>query len=173
MKARWAAKGVWVDLFHALVRGRAAPRRADRQLRREGAPLGVRRERGSAISPSAARGGRSTKIQPPLPPHRLDAALCDAGWTVPGHPAPEQFMFRGARARSCRDRSSAGRRYPRSVKSADRKFPTRERAVFVTSEPSEILSERKHHCDLALLMTAASLQGSRMSAGPKWLRVGR
>ena len=67
-------------------------------------------------------------------------------------------MFRGARAGSCRDRSSAGRRYPRSVKSADRKFPARERAAFVTSEPSEILSERKHHSDLALLRRGAMRQ---------------
>ena len=54
---RWAAKGVWVDLFHALARRRAARASLDRQLHREGPSLGFGRkgEKNQAIGRSRGR----------------------------------------------------------------------------------------------------------------------
>src|SRR5918995_3164054 len=44
---RWAAKGVWISLFQAPCSGwRPARSRSDGLLRREGAPLGGRRQTG-------------------------------------------------------------------------------------------------------------------------------
>lgn len=60
---RWAAEGVWSDLFHALATAGGPPAEVfDRFLRREGASLrlgGKRGERNQAIGRS--RGGRTTK----------------------------------------------------------------------------------------------------------------
>jgi len=85
---RWAAKGVWVDLFHALCAGRRAARASlDRQLRREGPSLGFGRKRGEknqAIGRS--RGGRTTKI------HALTDAQC----------RPLSFTLTGGQVADCR-----------------------------------------------------------------------
>jgi transposase len=49
---RWTAKGVWIDLFHALASADGPPALrpsgpgAHRLFRREGAPLGLGRKRG-------------------------------------------------------------------------------------------------------------------------------
>jgi len=84
---RWAAKGVWIDLFHALAQvGGAAGGGAHRLLGGEGAPLGQRRRRGEknqAIGRS--RGGRTTKI------HALTDARC----------RPIAFMLTGGNVADC------------------------------------------------------------------------
>ena len=63
---RWAAKGVWVDLFQTLAQAGGPPAQVlIRLLRREGAPLRLGRPRGSTPKPSGARGAgarpRSTR----------------------------------------------------------------------------------------------------------------
>ena len=69
---RWAAKGVWVDIFHALAAtDGASGAGADRQFRGQGAPLRRRGERGErAQAIGRSRGGRTTKI------HALTDAAC-------------------------------------------------------------------------------------------------
>ena len=55
---RWAAaaKGLWVDLFHALARAGGPPVQVSlRLVGGEGAPLGQRRQREEKIMPLAAR----------------------------------------------------------------------------------------------------------------------
>ena len=53
---RWAAKGIWMNIFRRSGRGRrAAGRRADRLLRGQGASLRRRRQGGNATRRSAAR----------------------------------------------------------------------------------------------------------------------
>src|SRR5215208_1601439 len=84
---RWAAKGVWVRLFQAPARSRA-----DGLLRRQGASLGGRRQRGEqsqAILGSSprtrSRGGRSTKI------HALTDRQC----------RPIAFLLTGGQVADC------------------------------------------------------------------------
>src|SRR3954451_13153500 len=84
---RWAAKGVWVDLFPcACRRGRPSGAGAHRQLRREGAPLGFRRQRGERSQAiGRSRGGRTTKI------HALTDRLC----------RPIAFLLTGGHVADC------------------------------------------------------------------------
>ena len=84
---RWAAKGVWVDVFHALASAGGPPAQVlDRLLGREGASLRFRRQRGEqnqAIGRS--RGGRTTKI------HALTDGLC----------RPIAFLLTGGNVADC------------------------------------------------------------------------
>ncbi len=84
---RWAAKGVWVNLFQTLARaGGPLGTAAHRQLGRQGSSLSIRRQRGElnqAIGRS--RGGRTTKI------HALTDELC----------RPIAFMLTGGQMADC------------------------------------------------------------------------
>src|SRR5687768_15672601 len=58
---RWAAKGVWIDLFHALASAGGPP--AQVLIDSSAAPLGVGRKRGERNQATGrSRGGRTTKI---------------------------------------------------------------------------------------------------------------
>ena len=52
---RWAAKGVWVNLFHSCACRRPFGAAPYRQLGRQGSSLSIRRQGGSSIRQSAAR----------------------------------------------------------------------------------------------------------------------
>ena len=80
---RWAAKGVWMNIFHALA---AVGGRADRLLRGQGASLRRRRSRGELSQAiGRSRGGRTTKI------HALTDAFC----------RPLAFMLTGGQVPNC------------------------------------------------------------------------
>ena len=84
---RWAAKGVWIDIFDILASGGSRPSASpDRQFGSEGTPLRIRRQRGEqnqAIGRS--RGGRTTKI------HALTDSAC----------RPIAFMLTGGQVADC------------------------------------------------------------------------
>ena len=84
---RWAAKGVWVDLFHALAQaGGPPPQLLIDSSRGQGASLRQRRQRGERDQAIArSRGGRTTKI------HALTDAQC----------RPVAFMLTGGNVADC------------------------------------------------------------------------
>jgi transposase len=60
---RWAAKGVWSSMFHALATAGGPPASCYRLLGRKGASLRLRRKRGEQSQAiGRSRGGRTTKI---------------------------------------------------------------------------------------------------------------
>ena len=60
---RWAAKGIWREVFETLAAAGGSSRRgADRQHSCQSAPLGGRRKRGACFQAiGVSRGGRNTK----------------------------------------------------------------------------------------------------------------
>ena len=83
---RWAAKGVWTNIFHTLASAGTAGGGVDRQFRRQSPPLRGRRKRGERSQAiGRSRGGRTTKI------HALTDLAC----------RPIAFLLTGGHVADC------------------------------------------------------------------------
>jgi transposase len=143
---RWADKGVWTALFHALAQNwRASRPSSHRQFGDQGASLCRRRQRGEknqAIGRS--RGGRTTKIR----------ALTDAQCRPPA------FMLNGGHVADCTAGAALLERLPAcDILHADKGY-----------DATAMLDRLTHYCEISRLATKAgdSRTAPDQSKAPSW-----